>query len=440
MNTRNSKKMSKKNTFSRRAFLGTSLMGVAGLTFIPSCKLTAASDTLRIGFIGLGRQAIYLMSSFIHIEGVKIVACADVYERKTQRFVKRVKAHYEELGEKSEMKGYTNYKELLDRSDIDAVVIVSPDHWHYHMAIDAISAGKDIYLEKPLTFTIAEGQKLVKAVRNADAVLAVGSQQRSDASFQHAVKMVSEGKLGKLEKLDVFIGANPHPTPYDMPEQDLPEDLDWQAWLGPNPFVHYNEVLNPSITLEPKVDEKTWGAWRWYKETGGGLMTDWGAHMFDIAQWGLGKDGSGPVKVVPAGFEENEYLKYIYDNGLEMEVKAFNGETRGVKFWGREGWIEISRDLFNASDEALKPLVEETEVPYEARAGHHQNFIQSLKDRVDPVVPVEVGHSTNSVCVLGNIAHELGRPLSWDPSAEKFLDDPEADKHLSREYNKGYTL
>lgn len=432
--------MSKRNTFSRRAFLGTSLMGVAGLTLIPSCKITAPSDTLRIGFIGLGRQAIYLLSSFIKIEGVKVVACSDVYERKNERFVQRVKAYYEEMEEKYEITSYSNYKELLDRSDIDAVVIVSPDHWHYHMATDAINAGKDVYLEKPLTFTIAEGQKLVKAVRDNDKILAGGSQQRSDASFQHAVKMAAEGNLGTLEKIDVFVGPNPHPTPYDMPVQEVPSDLDWNAWLGPNPEVHFNDVMNPPITLDPPVDEKIWGAWRWYKETGGGLMTDWGAHMFDIAQWGLGKDGSGPVKVVPAGFEDNEYLKYIYDNGLEMEVKAFNGNTRGVKFWGSDGWIEISRDRFDASDEALKPVMEETEVPYEARAGHHQNFIQSVKDRVDPVVPVEVGHSTNSVCVLGNIAAELGRPLDWDPSEEKFVDDAEADTHLTREYNNGYTL
>ncbi len=432
--------MSKKNTFSRRQFLGTSLIGVAGLTLIPGCKIAAPSDTLRIGFIGLGRQAIYLMSSFINIKGVKIVACSDVYERKNQRFVQRVRAHYEELGEKPEIKSYANYKELLDRKDIDAVVIASPDHWHYHIATDAISAGKDVYLEKPLTFTIAEGQNLVKAVRSHDAVLAVGSQQRSDTSFQHAVKMAAGGSLGTLQKIDVFIGDNPHPTLYDKAEEVLPADLDWQKWLGPNPYVHYNEVLAPMITLDPPADEKEWGAWRWYKETGGGLMTDWGAHMFDIAQWGLGKDGSGPVKAIPGGFEDNEYLKYIYDNGLEMEVKAFDGGTRGVKFWGSDGWIEISRDKFVASDEALKPPVQETDVPYEARAGHHQNFINSVKDHVDPVVPVEIGHRTNTVCCLGNIAHELGRPVEWNPATESFVNDDEATKLLTREYGEGYSL
>lgn len=415
------------------------MIGVAGLTLIPGCKIAAPSDTLRIGCIGLGRQAMYLLSSFINIEGVKIVAGADVYGRKTERFMRRVTAHYEEKGMKPDIKTYKNYKDLLDRSDIDAVVIAVPDFWHYHMATDALSAGKDVYLEKPLTFTIAEGQKLVKSVRSHDAILAVGSQQRSDASFQHAVKMAQSGKLGTLEKVDVFVGENPHPIPYMEPEQDMPSDLDWENWIGPNPYLHYNEVLNPPITLDPPVDEKIWGAWRWYKETGGGLMTDWGAHMFDIAQWGLGMDNSGPRKVIPAGFEGAEYLKYIYDTGLEMEVKAFNGDTRGVKFWGSEGWIEISRDAFNASDDALKPQMQDTDVPYEARAGHHQNFIDSVKAHVDPQVPVEIGHRTNTVCVIGNVAHELGRPLEWDAESETFGDD-EAASFMSREYNHGYTL
>lgn len=426
--------MGKKNTFSRRAFIGTSLLGVAGLTLIPSCKIKAPSDTLRLGFIGLGRQAMYLMSSFIRIEGVRVVACADVYERKNIRFANTVNAFYAENNIKSEMTAYSDYRKLLEREDIDAVVIASPDHWHYHMAADAISAGKDVYLEKPLTFTIAEGINLVKSVRDNDAILAVGSQQRSDSSFQHAIKLASEGRLGDLQKIDVFIGENPHPVPYDRPEETLPDDLNWEMWLGPNPYVHYNEVLNPMITIDPPSDEKDWGAWRWYKETGGGLMTDWGAHMFDIAQWGIGKDHSGPSKIIPIGFEGNEFLKYIYASGLEMEVKAFDGGTRGVKFWGSDAWIEISRDKFVASDESLNPVVEETEVPYEARAGHHQDFINSVKNHVDPVVPVEIGHRTNTVCCLGNIAHELGRPVEWDPGTESFVNDEEAEKMITREY------
>ncbi|MEX0982664.1 MAG: Gfo/Idh/MocA family oxidoreductase [Bacteroidales bacterium] len=432
--------MSKKNTFSRRAFLGTTLAGVAGLTLIPGCGISAPSDTLRLGFIGLGRQTMFLAGSFMKIKGVKVVAGSDVYGIKKERFAARVKAYYEEIGEKSDVKTYDNYKDLLNRKDIDAVVIASPDHWHYHMATDAISAGKDVYLEKPLTFTIAEGQKLVKAVRSADAILAVGSQQRSDDGFLHAIKMASGGNLGTIEKLNVFLGPNPHPAPYDLPEQELPSDLNWEEWLGPNPYVHYNSRLNPAISLNPPENEEFWAEWRYYKEVGGGLMTDWGAHMFDIAQWGIGKELTGPSKVVPAGYEDNENLKFMYEDGLEMEVKPFDNNTKGVKFFGSKDWIEVSRGKFVSSNESLNPVVEETDVPFEARSAHHVDFVKSVKDHIDPVAPVEIGHRTNTVCVLGNIAHWLGRPIEWDPKTESFKNDAEASAFLTREYNNGYTL
>lgn len=431
--------MTKKRNFSRRAFIGTSALGVAGLTLLPGCAVSA-TEPLKVGFIGVGRQAMYLLSSFINIEGIKIVACADVYGIKRKRFEKRVSDHYLEQGVESDVKSYEDYKDLLARKDIDAVVIASPDHWHAHMAIDASNAGKDIYLEKPLTFSIKEGQKLIKTVRANNTILAVGSQQRSDASFQHAVKMVQEGRLGKLEKINVHIGSNPHPTPYDAPEMELPADLNWDMWLGPNPYVHYNEILNPAISLDPPKDETKWGAWRWVKETGGGLMTDWGAHMIDIAQWGIKKDLSGPSKVIPAGYEGAEFLTYVYEDGLEMTLEPFDGGTRGVKFWGSEGWIEISRDKFVASSEDLNPVVEDTDVPYEARAGHHQNFIDSVKSRQDPIVTVEIGHRTNSACVMANIAHELARPIEWDASNENFGDDEEANAFIDREYSEGYTM
>jgi len=431
--------MKKNTTISRRNFIGTTLVGAAGIALFPGC-VSKGNGPMKLGFIGLGRQAMYLLSSFINIEGVRIVAGADVYGIKNKRFEQRVKKHYDELGISVDVNMYADYKDLLAREDIDAVVIASPDHWHAHMAIDASNAGKAIYLEKPLTFSIEEGKRLVETVRSNGTILGVGSQQRSDPNFQHAVKMVQEGRLGSLEKISVYVGDDPHPTPFDKPEQPLPETLDWKAWLGPNPHVHFNEVLNPPISLDPPQDEKIWGAWRWYKELGGGLMTDWGAHMFDIAQWGIGKDLGGPVKVIPAGVDGREALTYLYDNGLEMVLEPFNEGTRGVKFWGTDGWIEISRGAYNASDDALKPVVEDTDVPYEARAGHHVNFIEAAKQGVDPVVPVEIGHRTNSVCVLGNIAFELGRSLEWDPATEAFVNDDEANSMLGRSYADGFSI
>jgi predicted dehydrogenase len=303
-------------------------------------------------------------------------------------------------------------------------------------------AKKDVYLEKPLTFTIKEGQELIKAVRSNGVILAVGSQQRSDANFQHAVRMVQEGKLGKIERINAYVGAPP--TPYDLPEEPIPADLNWPLWLGPSEYVHYNSQLNPVITIEPEQNEQIWGAWRWYKELGGGFTTDWGAHMFDIAQWGLEMDGNGPVEIIPAGYQDTKFLTYKYANGVVMTEEPFNDQmTKGVKFWGDKGWIEVSREHFLASDDSLLPVkVEETTGAYETQIPHLTNFIQSVKNRTEPAVPVEVGHSSCVVCTLGNIAYDLGRPIKWDPAAEKFVDDPEADANrlFNKTYTEGYVL
>lgn len=438
------------NSLSRRKFIKTAAVGAVGVAIFPqflaSCKQNKAAgsgeEVIRLGFIGLGRQAMYLLNGYLGIEGVKVVAGCDVYGVKRERFLKRVNAHYAELEEPPVVEVYENYKDLIAREDIDAVVIACPDHWHAFMAMDAAAAKKNIYLEKPLTFTIKEGQMLIKAVRDNGVILAVGSQQRSDVNFQHAVKMVQEGKIGKVERINAFVGGPP--TPYDLPEEPVPADLNWQMWLGPSEFVHYNAQLDPPISLDPEKNEEFWGAWRWYKELGGGFTTDWGAHMFDIAQWGLGMDNSGPVEIIPAGFEGTQYLTYKYANGTVMTEEPFNEkQTKGVKFWGDKGWIEVSREHFLASDDSLlPPVAEKTEGAYETKIPHLENFINSLKSKSDPVVPVEIGHRSCTVCTLGNIAYDLGRPIKWDPATETFVDDAEASAHrlYNKTYSEGYTL
>ena len=432
-----------KNNLDRRSFLKKSLIGAAGVSLLPlySCKKTA-DDTLRLGFIGLGRQTNYLQSSFLKIDPkVKIVAGADVYAIKRERFLKKCNDYYKSVNEEVQVTAYEDYTDLLARTDIDAVVIASPDHWHARMGIDACLAGKDIYLEKPLTYSIKEGQELIKAVRGNDRILAVGSQQRSDPNFQHAVNLAKDGKLGKLTKVEVFLGRlDSHPMPYDLPEEPVPDGLNWDMWIGPAPKLHFNSKLNPPISLDPPVDEQFWGGWRWFKELAGGLMTDWGAHMMDIAQWGMGYDHSGPVKVIPIGFEGNEFLTYVFDNGLEIKHVDFNKGQQGVKFYGENAWVEVGRDHFIASDESLYAEVEDTEVPYEGRAAHHINFIESIRTRKDPAATVEIGHSICTSCTLGNIASELGRPVEWDPANQVFVNDEEASEFLHRDYENGYKL
>ena len=234
------------------------------------------------------------------------------------------------------------------------------------------------------------------------------------------------------------------PTPYTLPKQEVPAGLNWDKWLGPLPeTIYYNSDLNPVITIDPEQNEQLWGAWRWYQGMGGGLMTDWGAHMFDIAQWAMGKDGNGPVEIIPAGYSYYDHLTYKYDNGTTVTEQEFDGGKQGLKIYGDNGWIQVCRGEFLASDPKFMPKAEkqqDSSVPYETKVGHYQTFINSMRSRIDPNVPVEVGHSSCTVCNLGNIANELKRPVVWNPIVEKFMNDPEATKRMHYQYRDGYSL
>jgi Predicted dehydrogenases and related proteins len=440
----------------RRDFLKFSALGAAG-TMIPGGLFTAAAapapkaakkDTskLNLAFIGLGQQAMYLLGSFIAMDDVRVVAGCDVYDVKRSRFVKRVTDYYKGKGEKKvKVDVYEDYQDVLARPDVDAVVIAVPDHQHAIIAIAACKALKDIYLEKPMTLTIYEGQQLVKAVRKYGRILQIGSQQRSSEEFLHAANLAREGRLGKIERVKVYVGRNLDPdsgSPVEckLPKMEVPAGLNWDKWLGPLPeSVYYHSDLDPIVS--DTENEKLWGAWRWYKVSGGGLMTDWGAHMFDIAQWAIGKDLNGPVEVIPAGYSYYEHLTYKYDNGIIMTEEPFKGNQAGVKIYGTKGTIAVWRGGFECSDPSLemKAAKDNGDVPYEAKAGHHRAFIEAVKNRVDPNVPVEIGHSSCVVCTLGNIAHELGRPIVWNPIVQKFMDDEEATKMLHYEYRSGYS-
>lgn len=429
---------------SRRKFIKQTLIGTAGIASLPLLQgfRFGANDTIRIGIIGLGQQAMNLMMGFARIEGIEIVAGADVYGIKRERFAKRMKDFYQEKGAKVEVKTYKNYQEIIDRTDIDAVVIATPDHWHTIIALAACDAGKDIYLEKPITFTLKESLVLAKRVRESNVILAVGSQQRSDLNFQHAVKMAQTEAIGKLRRVNAYVGRAPQP--YNLPEEPIPADLDWNQWLGPNPFVHYNSRLNPPVSIDPPKNERYWAEWRYFKETGGGFTTDWGAHNFDIGQWGLGKNDSGPVKIIPAGYIETEYLTYHYDNGVVMTNEPWDErKTRGIKFWGDDGWVEVSRGRYAASDDSLLPEGYNDKnkgLAYESGTGHLDNFVNAVRDRKDPIANIETGQRTVATCILGNIATELGRPVNWDPDKQYFVNDPEAEKYFHREYRIGYKL
>ena len=443
----------------RREFLKLSALGAAAAVVptgiaraaspapaAPSKTAKSANGKVNLGFIGLGQQAMYLLSAFIEFDDVRVLAGCDVYDIKRDRFVRRVKQYYQGKGEKKvKVDVYEDYQDLLARKDIDAVVIATPDHQHALIAIAACKAGKDVYLEKPMTLTIYEGQQLCKAVRKYNRILQVGSHQRSSAEFIQAATVCREGLLGKIERIKVFTGrnsANPNsaaPVPCDLPKMEVPAGLNWDKWLGPLPTsVYYSHDMNPSVNDEH--DESCWGAWRWYKPSGGGLMTDWGAHMFDVAQWALGKDGLGPQKISPAGYGPYEALTYEYDNGVIMTEERYNGNEQGLQIYGENGWIKVCRGSYRASDKKFENANLSIEGgAYEAQSGHRRVWIDCVKAHIDPNCPVETGHSSCTVCNLGNIAMELGRPVIWNPIVQKFMNDPEATKLLHYKYRDGYS-
>lgn len=444
--------MTKKETseLSRRQFLGYSALGLTGLTILPSWTLAsgdriAPSDRVVMGFIGLGNQGGSDFNSFSSCPGVQVVAGCDVEQLKRERFKRKVEAWQKKQNVSPRCDLYEFYEDLLERRDIDAVSIATPDHWHALTTIHACKLGKDVYVQKPLAFTIREGLEMVKAVRGNSRVLQIGSQQRSNKEFQQAIALVRSGAIGHIETIYAKVGDPP--KPFDLPEQPIPATLNWNKWMGPltDPKIHYHPDLCQPITLDPEQNEKLWGAWRWYRETGNGFTADWGAHMFDIAQAAIGMDGSGPCEFIPKGYQETQYLTMKYLNGIVMTEQPFQDKPgNGIRFNGTKGWLKVARGYIECSDPSLIAK-EEKKVgagQYEVSSPHMQNFIDAVRSRKNPIAPVEVGCSTNTLCCLGNIATELQRPVKWDPATLSFGDDQEAANHrlYHYQYRRPYSL
>lgn len=444
----------KKNghTMSRRDFMSYSALGLASLTILPSWVMpdgtkVAPSDRIVLGFIGLGRQGRSDFQSFASCPGVQVAACSDVDSIKRERFRRDVAGWQQKNGMNERCDMYEFYEDLLDRKDIDVVCIATPDHWHALISIDALDAGKDLYLQKPLAYTITEGLAVQTAVRHNGRILQMGSQQRSSAEFQQAIRLVRGGALGHIEKVYVRVGDAPKPL--DLPEMPVPANLNFNQWLGPlnDPKIHYHPDLCPPVSLDPPVDEKLWGAWRWYQETGNGYPADWGAHMYDIAQAALGMDGSGPVEYIPQGYKGTEYATMKYANGILMYDHPYREDqpdAKGIQFIGDKGWLKVARGYIEASDKSILEK-EETEVKagqYEVSAPHMQNFLDAVRAHEDPIAPVEYGTSTNTLCCLFNVARELGRPVRWNPATLSFEGDREAAAHRLYwyEYRRPYKL
>jgi predicted dehydrogenase len=256
--------------------------------------------------------------------------------------------------------------------------------------------------------------------------------QRSWPEFRQAVELVRNGYIGQIKGIKVSVGGPP--VAYNLPEEKLPEGLDWNRWLGPNEYKHYNHQLNPSLT------DTFWGKWRDFKEFGGGGMTDWGAHMFDIVQWALDMDNSGPVSIIPPDGKEQKFLTYTYANGIRMTHENF-GINNAVQFTGSEGTVVIQRGKLVTTPASLQTkIIGANEKKVYHSDNHYQDFLNAIKNRNNPICDVEIGHRTASVCTLGNIAYSLKRPLTWDPRKEKFKDDREANDLRSRKLKKEFSI
>jgi predicted dehydrogenase len=423
---------------SRRDFLKGTGLAAAAVAFpyiIPGRALgldghTAPSNRITLGFIGVGKMGKGHVSSFLEDDDIQIIGIADVEKGRREGQAKKVDEHYAGkfgAGTYAGCANYNDFRELCARPDLDAVLIATPNQWHALAAIEAAKQGKDIYLEKPLTRTVAEGQAIIKAVRRYGVLLQVGSQQRSDPAFLFASELVRNGRIGKISEIYVNI-SEPPDEGYDLAPEPTPEGLDWDFWLGPAPWRPYSSVLAPPESFDG------WPSWRYYRDYAGGGMDDFGAHHFDIAQWGIGRDGSGPVEVIPPDGKDVTMLTYVYEDGIRMYRGFKSDEKAAVEWIGEHGSVMVNRGQFlRATPESL---LNEEFGPGDTRLyksdNHKRNWIDGIKTRREPICPVEVGHSTNNVCQIGNIAYWLKRPLKWDPVKEAFVKDSEANRLLSR--------
>lgn len=424
------------NKMNRRNFIGKAAAGAAAVTIIPrhvmgGKSFVAANDRINVAYIGTGKQVPTLLNGIGACKETAVVAACDVFKSKLDNFVVAANKNNANKGLSVEVTPYHYYRELLERSDVDAVVIVTPDHWHAQIAVDAAKAGKDIYCEKPLALTVAEGRAMVNATRKYDRVFQTGNMQRSWRDFRHAVELVRNGYIGDVVEINVSVGEPVKQC--DLPSQPTPEGLDWNEWVGPSLYRGYHEDLAPLTTDGP------WAWWRGYRNFGGGLITDWGAHMFDIGQWALDMDDSGPTNFLPpVGEDPVTGLTMIYENGVRMNHKQWGGEGdyNAVQFVGTEGRIEVSRSFLRTyPDESLaKADLKPSDKRVYVSENHYQDWVDAMKNRTRPISDVETGHRTASVCNVTNIAYELGRPLVWDPKAEKFENDDFANLMVGRPY------
>jgi predicted dehydrogenase len=387
------------------------------------------NDTINLGFIGVGLRFMQLFDEFKNLPGTRMVAVSDIDDKRIERARNMIDAHYNP-GEKS-CAGYKDFRELLEREDIDGVVVVTPDHWHAIMTIMAIRHGKDVYCEKPVSHTIEEGRAIVEAANKYQRIVQVGSQQRSHEAFRTAVNYVRNGYIGELQAVKQN-SSDVLPINFKLKTTTPPESMDWDMWMGPAPYHDYNALLCPDVS------NTDWPKWRMFREWGGGGIADLGVHMCDIGQWAMDMDTSGPVEIIPKGAGA-ETLTFKYANGIEMKQEDFGMGGMSIMFEGIEGWVAAGRWWMRTCD-ALKdvPLEEKTGFVYHSE-DHAKDWIDCMRSRKQPICSPETGHRSATVCNMAIIAGLLEQPLHWDPETEQF-DNAEANKMKHYKYRGNWKI
>lgn len=423
----------------RRSFLaqGAALgAAVACPTIVPSSVLgaTAPSNRITLGMIGMGLMMGGHLNGMLNRKDVQILAVSDVQRDRRESNKKKVEDAYSKERTTGNYRGcdaYLDYQELCDRPDIDGVFVVTPDHWHTQCSLAAIRTGKHVYCQKPMTLTIREGRILSDACKQYGTTFQVGSQQRSEWAFRKACEIVRNGWIGKVHTIYAGLGSFAPPT--TLPGQPIPAGFDYDRWLGPTPWYPYNAE---------RVKGNYGGGWRRFWEYGSRKNGDWGAHHFDIIQWALGMDDSGPVTFIPKGYDGNEYQTHIYANGIKVLRDHPRKMGHMIQFIGSEGEVLVSRGgRINTTPEALatQPL-RPSDINLYNSSHHESNWLDCIRNGRQTICPAEIGHRTATICHLSGIAERLGRPLSWDPEKEAILNDSAADRWYDRPRRAPYLL
>jgi predicted dehydrogenase len=441
---------------SRRSFLKQASV-VAAAPFILPSEIWAAekkpNERIGMGFIGMGKQNQGLLRNFRQQKAVRVVAVCDVDTTRRVDAQQSMNEYYTKNPEKGspDCAAYNDFRDVIARKDIDAVCIATPDHWHAIPTLEALEAGLDVYCEKPLTHNIYEAVSVIKSAKKNGRVLQTGSMQRSMEEFRVACELVRNGAIGKISHVECSFG--PPGVPCDLPEEEMEPGLDWERWCGPGPLRPYHSKLSP------RGVHTHFPMWREYKEYGGGMVCDWGAHHLDIAQWGLGMDKSGPVEVTPPKDPKAQHGAVLrYKNGITVtHMPGF-----GAHFYGADGEVKVNRGRFefilggkrmagfikgetggsleSAIVHVKKEHLANSKVKLYQSRNHTADFLECMETRKRPVTNEEVGGRTAICCHLMNQSYYNHASIQWKPKRMKFARNGGKDAWLTRDYRAPWKL